>query len=380
MFAGTTAGRRRGAGLPGLWRTAVVPWVVGRVVVLGALAAARELSARGVLAPAAAQRVRQGLLGWDAGWYLAIARHGYSGAGHSSLRFFPLVPAAAHVLAMIPGLRPAAALVVLSNGAALGATALLAALARHESGDEALARRVAWLSCLAPPAFTFVMGYAESTLVALAAGALLAARRRRWSWAGGLGLLAGLARPLGVLVAVPLAVEAARGLQRARGGARVSRAVAVLGPVVGTGGYLAWVGWRYGDALAPLSIQETAGHRGSWSDPLSTLAHDASLLVHGQHLGQAMHLPWVLLALGLLAVAVVRWPGSYAAFAAAVLAAALTAANLDGFERYAFSAFPLVLAGGTVTAGARMERAVLALAAAGLVAYAVLAFTNVYVP
>ena len=63
-----------------------------------------------------------------------------------------------------------------------------------------------------------------------------------------------------------------------------------------------------------------------------------------------------------------------------MLVVSLTASNLDGFERYAVSAFPLVLAGATVTAGRRVERSVLALAAAGLALYAMLAFTNLYVP
>jgi hypothetical protein len=44
------------------------------------------------------------------------------------------------------------------------------------------------------------------------------------------------------------------------------------------------------------------------------------------------------------------------------------------------SAFPLVLAGATVTSGRRVERAVLTLAAAALALYSVLAFTNLYVP
>jgi hypothetical protein len=116
------------------------------------------------------------------------------------------------------------------------------------------------------------------------------------------------------------------------------------------------------------------------ADPVRTLAHDASLLVHGRHLGSALHLPWVVLAVVLLGVTVLRWPAAYGAFAAAVLAVSLTASNLDGFERYALSAFPLVLAGATLTAGPRVERAVLALAAAGLAVYAMLAFTNLYVP
>jgi hypothetical protein len=63
-----------------------------------------------------------------------------------------------------------------------------------------------------------------------------------------------------------------------------------------------------------------------------------------------------------------------------VLVVALTASNLDGFERYALSAFPLVLAGATMTARPAVERTVLVLAAAGLATYAMLAFTNLSVP
>src|SRR5580658_11057209 len=88
---------------------------------------------------------------------------------------------------------------------------LLAVLARRETGDEALARRAAWLMCLAPAAFTQVMGYAEGTLLALTVGTMLALRARAWWWAAALGLAAGATRPVGLLLVVPAAVEALRG-------------------------------------------------------------------------------------------------------------------------------------------------------------------------
>jgi hypothetical protein len=155
---------------------------------------------------------------------------------------------------------------------------------------------------------------------------------------------------------------------------------AVVAPVVGTGAFLVWVGWRYGNALTPLQLQEQGVHHGRLADPFVTLAHDASFLVHGHHLGEGLHLPWVLLALALVVVAFRSWPASYGGFAVAVLAVALTGSNLDSFERYALSAFPLVLAGATLLRQPRLYRVVLALSAAGLAAYAFLAFTNLYVP
>jgi len=359
---------------------ALWPWIVSRALVGGALAVAHEFVSEAHPSPAVAARVREGLLGWDAGWYESIARHGYGGAGHASLRFFPLVPILARALSILPGVGVGTSLVIVANVSAFVGTALLAAFARRETGDDALGRRVAWLVCLAPPAFTMVMGYAEATLLSLSVGVFWAMRTRKWWLASLLGFAAGTCRPIGVLLVLPAAVEGLREWRACRVGERAWRIAAVLGPAAGLGAFLSWVGLRYGDALAPLRIQEEGVHRGPISDPFSTLAHDASLLAHGHHLGSALHLPWVLLALFLVVVAFRKWPLSFAVFGGAVVLVGLTTANLDGFERYALSAFPLVLAGASVTGGERVERCVLIVAGAGLVAYALLAFTNLYVP
>jgi Mannosyltransferase (PIG-V) len=370
-------------------RTAAPPWVVARVVTLGALGVAHELESDGRLTAKSAMTVHEGLLAWDAGWYEAIAKHGYGGAGAGSLRFFPLMAGLARALSEIPGIPVSAALLVVANLSALGAAAAIACLVRHETGDTHLARRAAWLLCLAPPAFVFVMGYAEATFVLLCVGAFFALRLRRWWTAAGLSVLAGLARPFGALLCLPAIVECARAwywvhpTSFARPSSRwrrLSQVAAIAGGPVGSGAFLAWCGWRYHDAFAPLSIQEEPSHRGGPADPLKTLAHDASLLVHGQHLGTALHLPWVLLAIALLVVASTRLPSSYAVFAFAILAVALTASNLDSFERYALSAFPLVVAAAGFVRTQRQETVLMVVAAAGLVCYSVLAFTGLYVP
>ena len=360
--------------------TAAIPWFVSRILVAAAFVIAHQRAVTGHLSPDAAARVRDGLLGWDAGWYESIARHGYSGAGHASLRFFPLVPLLARGLSVLPGLGVGAALVVVSNLCALAATMWLVVLVREEKGDASLARRAAWFVSLAPPAFTLVMGYAEGTLLLLSVGTFWALRKRKWWLAAALGFLAGLCRPIGVLLVLPALVEAARGFRSQAPRELFRRGAAVVGPAVGFGAFLGWVGWRYGDALAPLKIQEEGGHRGAFADPFRTLAHDASYLAHGHHIGSALHVPWVLVALALLAVSLRYWPLSYGVFAGAVLVAALTTSNLDGFERYALSAFPLVLALASLARREWSERAILVASGAALTAYAVLAFTNVYVP
>ncbi|HEX4083052.1 MAG TPA: hypothetical protein VHX40_08825 [Acidimicrobiales bacterium] len=387
-------------GTPG-WATragraivAVLPqWVVARLVVLGALALAHLVVDRAHPSGATAARVHQGLLGWDAGWYEAIARVGYGPLGHQSLRFFPLFPLVGRALAYLPGVSAGAALVVVANLSALVATALLRVLVVRESGDQRWADRSVWLFSLAPPAFVLVMGYAEGLLLVLAVGCFLAIRRGSgrgwagaagaagpaWLWAAVLGAAAGLTRPVGVLLAVPVAIEAARRWRATGAGERALAVVATLAPVAGAGAFLAWSAGVYGDGLLPLRVQTQAGHHGGLSDPFRTLAHDVTGVAH-HHFGTALHVPWVALVVALVVVCWWRLPAPYGAFATVVLVVALTGTNLDSFERYALGAFPLVVAAASLTAGRRVERSVLVLAAAGLAGYALLTFLNLSVP
>jgi hypothetical protein len=59
---------------------------------------------------------------------------------------------------------------------------------------------------------------------------------------------------------------------------------------------------------------------------------------------------------------------------------ALSGTNLDSFERYALSAFPLVIVGAMGLRSPRVERVVLTVSAAGLLAYGLLSFLNLSVP
>ena len=172
-----------------------------------------------------------------------------------------------------------------------------------------------------------------------------------------------------MLLVVPVAVEAVRWWRRTGGRDRVGLLVAVLAPLAGLATFLGWAGAAFGDALLPLRVQTQSSHHGGLADPVRTLAHDAASVTH-HHFGTALHVPWVVLVLALLVVCWRRWPVSYSAFATAVVAVALSGSNLDSFERYALSAFPLVLVAASLTGRSRVERAVLTLAAAGLAGYA----------
>jgi hypothetical protein len=384
--------------LPESVREAVLPYAVAHAVVLGALGLAHFIVDRTHPAlPAVAARVHAGLLGWDAGWYETIARQGYAPLGRESLRFFPAVPVLTHGLAWL-GLGDGPALVLLANVAGFAATAMLYVLVRRETSSPAVARRSLWVLSLLPAGFVLVMGYAESVLLVLALGCFLAlrppdagapataptgdtasVRRPHFAVAGVLAFAAALTRPVGVLLFLAVAAEAIRWWPRLGRSERVCGIGAVAAPFVGVFVFLAWSKHTVDDWWAPLRVQLQGSHHGGLSDPFVTLYDDAKGVVH-HHVGTALHVPWVLLALAMLIVCWRRLPAPYTLFAAGVLAVAVAGANLDSFERYALSAFPLSIAAALLLTQSQIERLVLTVLSAGLAGYALLAFLNISVP
>lgn len=362
------------------WLThpAFLSWVVARVAVFGALGLSRYLvSDLGAESPTG--RPPSGLLGWDAAWYVRIIRTGYEFLPWEARRFFPLLPALAKPFSFVVSERLATLVIV--NGAALVAGIFVERLVTHESGDRAMGARAAWFLALIPPAFVLTMGYAESLMIAGAAGGFLALRRQRWGWAVVAGVAVGLSRPLGLLFVIPAAIEALRGFSEVRTAReRAGRLVAIVSPVLGAASYLAYVGIRFGDPLFPFEVQQEIGRRGEFVDPVTRLWRAFGELRAGDTFGSGLHLPWALLFIGLLIVLLRRWPLSYGAFAGVVLFVALSASNLDSLERYGLSAFPLVFVVAQLTRPAWLEKAVLVCCASGLVAYSMLTFLGAYVP
>lgn len=372
----------RGWGPPGrveLLASVLVPFVAARAIVGGALALTRHLAAEWGADPRPAE-VAAGLLAWDAAFYRDIAAGGYDAVADEGLRFFPLVPLLARAVALLPGVDAGAALVIVANVSAFAFAFVLARLAWREREDAAFVRRTIWLACLAPPAFVFVMGYAEATFVLLAAVALLAMRSRRWWIAAVAGVLAGLTRPVALLLAVPALVEALRDRRSLLPRDVVARVAAVAAPLVGVGAYVAWATGRVSETLYPLRVQEDAARRGSWRFVPTTLVDTAREAFSGDQWSAALHLGTAIVLLALLVVLARRWPASYTWYAAAAVLLGLSASNLDSLERYALSTVPFILATADVSDGPVREATVIALAAAGLFAFSALAFAGVMVP
>ncbi len=371
----STAGTRTSLSFGRDLRVAVVPWVLARVLVLGTLVAYR-LVETGAARPIP---LRQGLFAWDAAFYRGIAEHGY-GAAQESLRFFPLVPLLARWLGVVLLGNDALALLVIANGSALLFGALLHRLALRETGDEGVARRSAWFAALFPTAFVLVLGYAEATMMLLAVVAFLAFRRDHWVTGAGASFLAALARPVGVLLAAPAAVEGLRGWRGATASGRAARVLAVVAAPAGLALYLWWADRAYGDFFLPLRLQNDDGLRGGFQDPVSRIFEGLGDLLGGDKFGSGLHILWAALFVALVVVLARRLAVSYAIYAGGAVLLGLSAQNLDSFERYGMSTFPLLLALALVTGRRRVEQLALLASAAGLVVYTALALRGTYVP
>lgn len=360
-------------------RAAVLPWVVARVLVLGSLWLSRFLDDR--LVPRRHNGTSGlGLFIYDGSWYRDIAEHGYGAVPKEGLRFFPLYPLLGRWLGAVFAEHAGVALVVLTWGAALVLGALVHKLVMRETGDPRIAMRSAWFVAVFPAALSLVLAYAEPLMMAAAVGMFLALRSKRWVPAAALGVVAGLTRPVGLLLLVPAAIEAARGWRGCGPRERGSRLAAVASPAVGTAIYLAWVGAEQGDALLPFNVQSRHDLRGGTVDPITHVVNSVGDLFDGDRFSAGLHLVWIAVFIVLLVVVARRLPASYTAYCGATLLLALTASNISSFERYAFSTFVFAIAVAIITTRADVDRVVNALAAGGLVTYAVLAFFRLYVP
>lgn len=361
--------------------TALAPWLVSRAIVLLALAAARYIFSEIGSGPQPVA-LSQGLFAWDAAFYRDIAEGGYNAVAHSGLRFFAGLPIIARAVgAPIGAVGPV--LIVIVNLAALFYAALLNRLVIEETGDAALAKRAIWLGLLAPPALVLVLGYAEALLALCAVLVFLNARNGRWGWVILAGFAAGLVRPTGVLLSLPIALFAWEAFRsdKNKKSATVLSALGIAAPVLGIGSYLGW-SWAGGKGFwLPLQIQSSANLRGGFVWPWTSLQGAFESLSSGNRVGSGLHFVWALLAIICVFAAARRLPRPYTLWAAASVAVALCAPNLDSFERYALITFPVIIGAGVLTARPKdLFRAATAVSAAGLFGSSILVFFGRLVP
>ena len=248
---------------------------------------------------------------YDACWYLVIAEKGYRapvGQKTADMRanFFPLFPAL--ISAVLPVVHePMLAGLIVSNTSFLIFLVVLWQLVRID-WSASVATKTLWIYLLFPTAFFLSGAYSESVLMAITAGALLAARRGHWGLAGVLAGAATLARFVGVVSIVPVVIEYAvayRSERSASGDVRLSAAdlARVLVPTaVAVTGYLVFAGRTFGNPLATFASQ--ALFRGPiappwqpfidvWSAGISLHSYDTSIIDASLAAVAVLSLPWI---------------------------------------------------------------------------------------
>jgi len=213
---------------------------------------------------------------WDTDFYHQIATVGYrwdpSAFLHQNVVFFPLYPLLMRWGGALLGGHPLLAGTVISLAAFAGAIALLYRMAVLELGEEKAWPVILLLSTY-PFALFYSVVYTESLFLFLTVGAFYAMRRRYLLLAALAGFAAGLTRPNGFWLAVPLLWLATRGAE-GRGGRDVPAILAALAPLAGVAIFSAYLSVRFGDALAWMHGQAAWGMpllgRGPAPDPVRT--------------------------------------------------------------------------------------------------------------
>ena len=312
----------------------------------------------------------------DALWYLRIAAEGYR-TDDGSAAFFPLYPLLSRQVAALTGDAWLLGAYLVSNVALVVALTVLFRLTEHEA-DEARARRTVLYLALFPTSLFLFAPYTESLFLALTVGCLYAARRHAWPLAAVLGALAASTRSAGLLLVLPLAVEALLQAREQDGPlrtrlVRLGGALLAAGSVAaGTAAYLLF--WaRAGNWRRPLEVQwSTWDRERSWPwETLQAGVREGTRYV-GQYAGgyHSVDLVLVLVALAAATWVALRARATYAVWCWGSLLLPLTVA-FDGrpllsMPRFVVVVFPLFWALAALAERWRVHDAVVAASACGL--------------
>jgi Mannosyltransferase (PIG-V) len=319
----------------------------------------------------------------DALWFLRIATGGYADQDGSAA-FFPLYPTATRAVSTAIGGHPLAAGILISNLSLLGAFCMLYVLTRTETSEET-ARRAVLYSAVFPTSFFFLAPYSESTFLLLALVCLWGARRKRWWVAAAGGAAAALTRSVGLVLILPLAVEAfLQWRESGRRGIPVGGLLACLGPPAGTLAYLAYWQHRAGDWLAPLHQQ--AGWQRKGTNPLSALWQGSLDAFHftGVFPGGYHQLDWLIVAPALILAgyALVRFRPTFGVYVWASLIPPLLLVfegrPLMSMPRFLLVLFPLYWAAADWTRNHPLRHELYVAGSALLLGVLLLLFVNWY--
>jgi hypothetical protein len=252
--------------------------------------------------------------------------------------FFPLYPLLLK-LAGATGLPVVGAGVVLSNLFFLAALVAFHELS-SELFDSQLARRATILLAVFPTTYVCSMAYPESLVLVAVSLAALYATRRRWGACAAAAAVAALARPEGLLVALPILGSLVPQWRSLRHGERSWGVGAVLAGPAAALSFLLYLGWSLHDPLAWSKAQTAWGRSfrlDGLYDAVTGVGHQL-----GSHAWSYRDFVGCIVTLVLLVVA--RRAGAPPAWIALGVASVLVPVASGSFEsdaRFALPALPV---------------------------------------
>lgn len=203
---------------------------------------------------------------WDAGWYIGIAQVGYEWDDRAlrnwqqqNVAFFPALPLLMRIGGRLLGDRAALAGEIIALGVFLAALVYLFDLARDVLRHRAPGSAVALLAAY-PFAVFFSAIYTEGLFLLSAVAAFYHCHRREYGRAAAWGVLAGLSRPNGALMSVPLAVLAFQDAQaRSSVKGRLQGFAAAAAPGIGMVLFSAYLFTLTGRPLAWMEAHQAWG-------------------------------------------------------------------------------------------------------------------------
>ena len=285
---------------------------------------------------------------WDGGWYLGIAKDGYSFTPgiQSNVAFFPLYPMLVRLVHYIVPLSSDAGWLligmVVSNSALIVALIYLYQLVLLDYDRRTAARTVLYL-CVFPATLFLSAVYSESLFLAAVVSSFYYARVGRWFVAGCIAALVALCRSPGVLIIIPLAFEylVQKHFQWRR--LRADGLALILAPLA-VAGHLTFLRWRFGDWHVMSKVETAPGWDRHLTMPWNTLWR----ALPGMHSFNGFHGAFeFFFTLALLALAIFglfRLRLSYSLYAAVSLVFITSWGELRSAPRLGLVIFPIVIA------------------------------------
>ena len=310
-------------------------------------------------------------LRWDTGWYLGIATQGYQWSPgreeQQNVAFFPAYPLLMRAGASLLNPRNTPhGLNSVSDVERFYVTHLIAGLAVTLSSfawglvfvyriaraylPRTRARRAVALLCAYPFAIFFSAPYSEGLVLLASAAAFYHAQRGQWYPATAWGLLAGLTRPNGFLLSVPMSMMAAREVGAVSVDSRrlASIVLAVAAPVAGMLVFSGYVMSITGNPLAWLEAHEAWGRTYTGLDALVTrpwgrVAADGLTGYVSARPIEALNAAATILALGVAWPVSRRFGGAHGLWIVVSLAPGLLAGGFLSAGRLTAVLFPMFL-------------------------------------